>query len=391
MRVPVSPAQLPIPSLPEVNTLAGWLNLNMLWEQTDLKIIESMKKLNIIVWIVIVLLSGCNSAPEKNVTEEKVLQVKLWKVELREYKLPVRAAGMLSTTTEMKLGFKTGGIIRKVNVKEGALVKRGNVLAALDLSEIEAQVNQARIGLEKAQRDLSRAKNLYQDSVATLEQYQNANSAFELAQSQKRVADFNLEHSRIKAPANGRIQKILVETNEFIAPGYPAILFASTESDWVVRVALTDKDIVKFSLGDSAHVEMDAFPDIRFQAEITELGAIADPVTGTYEAELRILKANPQFRSGFISRAFIYPTLSSSAVMVPLEALLGASDRRASVYVYKEGELSKRSIRTGRIVDDLIMVIEGLEAGELVVTEGAKYVREDSRISPVNLKKIEEQ
>ena len=350
-----------------------------------------MRKLNIIVCSVILLLSGCKSAPEKQLTENKALQVKLWKVELKEYKLPVRAAGMLSTTAEMKLGFKTGGIIQQVNVKEGALVKRGNVLAALDLSEIEAQVNQARIGLEKAQRDLGRAKNLYQDSVATLEQYQNANSAYELAQSQKRIADFNLEHSRIKAPANGRIQKILVEPNELIAPGHPAILFASTESDWVVRVALTDKDIVKFSLGDSARVEMDAFPDISFQAKITELGAIADPVTGTYEAELRILRAKSQFRSGFISRAYIFPTQSGSAAMVPLEALLESSDKRAIVYVYKEGELSRRRIRTGRIVDDLIMVIEGLEPGELVVTEGAKYIREDSRISPVNLEKIEEQ
>jgi len=329
-------------------------------------------------------------APEKQLTENKALQVELWKVELKEYKLPVRAAGILSTTTEMKLGFKTGGIIQEVNVKEGAMVKRGNVLAALDLCEIEAQVNQARIGLEKAQRDLNHAKNLYLDSVATLEQYQNANSAYELSQSQKRIADFNLEHSRIKAPANGRIQKILVETNELIAPGHPAILFASTESDWVVRVALTDKDIVKFSLGDSAQVQMDAFPDMRFPAKITELGAIADPVTGTYEAELRILLANSQFRSGFISRAFIYPTLSKSTVMVPLEALIGAKDRRASVYVYGEGDLSRRSIRTGRIVDDLIMVTEGLEPGELVVTEGAKYIREDSRISPVNLKKNEE-
>jgi RND family efflux transporter MFP subunit len=223
-----------------------------------------------------------------------------------------------------------------------------------------------------------------------LEQFQNASSAYELAQSQKRVADFNLEHSRIKAPANGNIQKILVETNELIAPGYPAILFASTESDWVVRVALTDKDIVKFSLGDSAHVEMDAFPDIRFPAEITELGAIADPVTGTYEAELRILRTNSQFRSGFISRAYIFPTKSTRSVVVPLEALLGASDKRAFVYVYREGELIRRRIRTGRIVDDLIMVIEGLEPGELVVTEGAKYIREDSRVSPVNLEKIGE-
>lgn len=339
----------------------------------------------------IILLSGCKPTTEKEVTENKALQVKLWKVEVREYKIPVRAAGMLSTTTEIKLGFKTGGLVRQVSIREGALVKRGEVLAVLDLSEIDAQVNQARIGLEKAERDLNRARNLYRDSVATLEQFQNASSAYELAQSQKRIADFNLEHSRIKAPANGRIQKILVEPNELIAPGHPAILFASTESDWVVRVALTDKDIVKFSLGDSARVEMDAFPDITFQAKITELGAIADPVTGTYEAELRILRANSQFRSGFISRAYIFPTQSSNAAMVPLEALLEASDKRAIVYVYKEGELSRRRIRTGRIVDDLIMVTEGLEPGELVVTAGAKYIREDSRISPVNLKKIEEQ
>jgi len=356
-----------------------------------LKTIEIMRQVNIVILVLAILLSGCKSNTQKEVTENKLLQVKLWKVELREYKLPVRAAGMLSTTTEMKLGFKTGGIVKEVNAKEGAFVKRGEVLAALDLSEINAQVNQARIGVEKAERDLNRARNLYRDSVATLEQFQNARSAYELAQSQKRIADFNLLHSSIKAPANGRIQKILVENNEFIAPGYPAILFASTESDWVVRVALTDKDIVKFSLGDSAHVEMDAFPDIQFQAEITELGAIADPVTGTYETELKILHTNPQFRSGFISRAYIFPTQLSIAAMVPLEALLEASDKRAIVYVYKDGEPSKRRIRTGRIVDDLIMVLEGLEPGELVITEGAKYIREDSQISPVNLKQNEAQ
>jgi len=363
----------------------------MPWVQTDLKTIEIMRQKNIIIWTLIFFAAGCKPAAEKQVTENKALQVRLRQVELREYKLPVRAAGMLSTTTEMKLGFKTGGIVQQVNTKEGALVKRGEVLAALDLSEINAQVNQAHIGLEKAERDLARAQNLYRDSVATLEQFQNAESAFELAQSQKRIADFNLEHSRIKAPANGRIQKILVETNEFIAPGHPALLFASTESDWVVRVALIDKDIVKFSLGDSAYVEMDAFPDTRFPAKITELGAIADPVTGTYEAELRILRPNSQFRSGFISRAHIFPTQSSSAAMVPLESLLEASDNSAIVYVYKEGELSRRRIRTGRIVDDLIMVIEGIQPGELVITEGARYIREDSRISPVNLEKIVEQ
>lgn len=344
-----------------------------------------MRYRNITLLVLFVLLAGCKPAAKREVSQVEPLHVKVHKVELKEYKLPVRTAGILSTTTEMKLGFKTGGIIRQLYIKEGNSVKRGQVLAILDLSEIDAQVNQARIGLEKSKRDLTRAENLYRDSVVTLEQFQNARSAFEVAQSQKQIADFNKEHSVIKAPADGKIQKILVEANEIIAPGYPAVLFASTESDWVVRVALTDKDIVKFSIGDSAHVEMDAFPDSRFPAMITELGSIADPVTGTYEAELNILRSDPQFRSGFISRAFLFPTHISIASVVPLETLLGASDRRASVYVYKDGEVSKRRIRTGRILGDQILVTEGIEPGELVITEGAKYIMNDTRVKVVNL------
>jgi RND family efflux transporter MFP subunit len=350
-----------------------------------------MRQLLMLTGAFILVLNGCKPASQKEVIENPVLQVKLWKAEFREFKLPVRAAGMLSTTTDMKLSFKTGGIVKQLYVREGVSVFRGDILAVLDLSEINAQVNQARIGLERAERDLKRAQNLYQDSVVTLEQLQNASSAYELAVSQKRIADFNLEHSRIKAPAKGKIQKILVETNEMIGPGHPAILFASTESDWVVRVALTDKDIVKFSLGDSAYVEMDAFPDELFPARITELGVIADPVTGTYEAELQILRADPQFRTGFIARANIYPTRTSRALTIPLESLIGASDNRASVYVYKDGELSRRWIRTGRIVGDEIVVKDGLEAGELLVTEGAKYIVKDSRVNPVNLSELSAQ
>ena len=341
-----------------------------------------------LIWAGILLLAGCQSASKEEVPENKPVQVKLCETEMRTYKLPVRAVGRLTTTDEIKLSFKTGGIIRKLYTREGAVVKKGELLAALDLSEIEAQVNQAQIGLDKAQRDLTRAGNLYRDSVVTLEQYQNAESAFELAKAQMQIADFNREYSVIRAPENGTVLKQLVEANEVIAPGYPAILFASTEGDWVVKVSLTDKDIVKFSLGDSAYVELDAFPQTRYPSEITELGTIADPVTGTYEAELRILRREPRFKTGFIARAFLYPTGTTRAVVVPLEALIGASDRRATVYVYREGELSKRRVRTGPMVDSLIMVQEGLQPGELVVTEGAKYIREDSRVNPVNLENL---
>jgi multidrug efflux system membrane fusion protein len=333
----------------------------------------------------LLILAGCAPAEEKKSAESRPVQVKVQPAETREFRIPVRATGLLGTATEMKLSFKTGGIVKKIEVREGQSVSRGEVLAVLDLSEIQAQVSQAGIGLEKAQRDLDRARNLYRDSVATLEQYQNARSAYELAVAQKEIADFNLQHSQIRAPSAGKIEKILVEASEVAGPGYPVILFASTENDWVVRATLTDKDIVKLSIGDSAMVRMDAFPGRTFSGEVTELGAVADPVTGTYESEVLIHRADPQFRSGFISRVEIYPAHVVRSLVVPMEALLDASDYAAHVFIFDQGVARKRRIRTGQVLGDHVAVLEGIEEGELVITEGAKYLREDAAVNAVNL------
>ncbi len=334
--------------------------------------------------ILLVAVAGCGSTENKETTTTQAIRVETQAVSFREYKIPVRASGLLSTATEMKLSFKTGGILRKLNVREGVSVKGGKVLAELDMAEIKAQVNQAHIGLEKARRDLLRAENLYRDSVATLEQYQNAKSAFEVARSTVQIAEFNQEHSRIIAPSEGNIQKILVETNEIIGPGYPAILFASTGNDWVVRAALTDKDIVKLSLGDSARVYMDAYPGRSFRARIIELGAVADPVTGTYETELMILHSEPGFRTGFISRAELYPTQIHRSLVLPIHALIDATDNRAFVFIYQEGKARKRRIRTGAVLGEEVVVLEGLHAGEEVITEGAKYLLDGAEVELVH-------
>ncbi len=334
--------------------------------------------------ILLVAVAGCRNTENKETTTAQAIRVETQAVSFREYKVPVRASGLLSTATEMKLSFKTGGILRKLNVREGVSVQGGKVLAELDMAEVMAQVNQAHIGLEKARRDLLRAENLYRDSVATLEQYQNAKSAFEVARSTVQIAEFNQEHSRIIAPSEGKIQKILVETNELIGPGYPAILFASTENDWVVRAALTDKDIVKLSLGDSARVYMDAYPGKSFRARIIELGTMADPVTGTYETELLILHSEPGFRTGFISRAELYPTRIHRSLVLPIHALIDATDNRAFVFIYQEGKAGKRRIRTGTVLGEEVVILEGLQAGEEVITDGAKYLLDGAEVELVH-------
>jgi RND family efflux transporter MFP subunit len=335
------------------------------------------------------LLFACNQPVEQASNGNDFINVKTQAPLLVEYQDPVRASGVLATRTELKLSFKTGGIINSVNVTEGQSVKEGDVLAVLDLSEIDAQVKQASIAYDKGKRDYNRALNSYRDSVATLETLQNAKSAYDLSKSMKRIADFNMKHSRIIAPSKGKVLKIVAKKNEIIGPGYPAILFASTENDWIVRLALVDKDIVKFVTGDSASIQMDAFPDQVYSAVVSELGSLADPLTGTYEVELLMKDENPNFRTGFIARAYLFPSDLIFGWWLPFESVQNLDNKQGHVFVEDSLVVKKRVVKTGAMINDGILITEGVHEDDQIVTEGASYLKDGSLINVVATKKAE--
>jgi membrane fusion protein (multidrug efflux system) len=101
--------------------------------------------------------------------------------------------------------------------------------------------------------------------------------------------------------------------------------------------------------------------------------------------ELAIYRPREQFRTGFFSRASIFPVADQRVLVVPLEALLDARDNVAGIYVWEDGEVIKKMIRTGSVQQDRVIVLEGLEEGDLVVTNGARFIKSGSDIQPVNL------
>ncbi|MFA5815235.1 MAG: efflux RND transporter periplasmic adaptor subunit, partial [Bacteroidales bacterium] len=208
----------------------------------------------------VILFTGCKPAPVKEAVKVEPVKVRVAPVVIQEISLPVRSGGIVTTSEETKLSFKTGGIVARTYFKEGDAVKQGQLLAVLNLSEINAQVNQAKNGYDKALRDYNRAKNLYADSVATLEQMQNAETTMNVSKSVLDMSQFNQSHSRIMAPKSGVILRQLVKENELVAPGYPVYTLGISGKSWIIRTALSDRDIVKVNLGDSANVVIDAWP-----------------------------------------------------------------------------------------------------------------------------------
>ncbi|MGA1384690.1 MAG: efflux RND transporter periplasmic adaptor subunit, partial [Steroidobacteraceae bacterium] len=149
----------------------------------------------------------------------------------------IEANGLIGARDEMRLSFKTGGIVRRIAVQEGEVVRKGALLAELELTEIQAQAEQASQLAEKAGRDLERGERLYADQVISLEALQNLRTQAAIANAARDAARFNLGYSRIVAPRDGVVLRKLVEERELVPPGQPVVMLGSADRGYVVRLA----------------------------------------------------------------------------------------------------------------------------------------------------------
>jgi RND family efflux transporter MFP subunit len=328
--------------------------------------------------------AGCGNGSD-SAGEARTIRVGAVRISREEITLPVRTSGVLSSSSEQNLSFKTGGIISSINVDRGQMVSKGTVLAELDLAEITAIYLQAESAWKKAERDLRRMENLYSDSVVTLEQYENTRTSLDVARSSRDIAKFNLDHSTITAPQEGKVLQQFAEESEMTGPGSPVFLFGVTGDGWNVRVGVIDKDLVKIRKGDSASVKFDAWPGYSFPASVKEISGSADPMTGTFEVELDLDSGGRTLASGFAAKAEIFPSDGISSLLVPIESLVEADGERGFIFIVSEtGDVARRvPVELDVLVGESVAVRGPIKAGMMVVTEGAPYLIDGSRIEVV--------
>ncbi len=329
-------------------------------------------------WKIAVIALGVMACKPEYVTEQSDVQItkKARTVALEPITdpLPILTSGKLAPLEEVNLSFKIGGVIAEISVDEGDYVKEGQVLASLFLSEIDAQVDQASAQVEKLERDLNRFENLRADSAATLQAVQDLETGLQVAQSALAIAEFNRSYSQIIVPFNGRILKKYVEAGELINPGTP-VFTLETNAGKVIRVTLSDRDVVKVSLGDPAEVQMDAYPNVPFEATISKIAANGHPVTGTFEVELAISQNPRTLRSGFFARAKILPTTVQPYFKVPIQAIRQVVGEEVVVFEPVKDKVSARQLKPEVIGDDFFTVTASDTESMSVLTEGADYLR----------------
>ena len=334
-------------------------------------------------WVALIALAGCSSRADDTALEPTPVRAQ---VATSGPAAPaISTHGSVASKDEMRLSFKVGGVIKKIHVEEGQAVRAGQQLAEIELTEIDAQVQQASALEQKAQRDLARGERLYADEVISLEQLQDLRTQAALQRAQLQSTQFNRGYSVISAPYDGVVLRKLSQEREQVPAGQPVLVVSGQNRGYVVRAALSDREVVQLQLGDPAEIRMDAYPDRAIAGAVSEIAHAADAKSGLFPVEVRIDAAQIALASGLVAKVRVYPATARASTLtyVPVSAIVEGDGNRASVYVIDGDRARRRDVRVAFIESAGVALAEGLRPGEKVVTDGALYLQDNERIAVV--------
>ncbi|MBN8650049.1 MAG: efflux RND transporter periplasmic adaptor subunit [Cytophagales bacterium] len=338
---------------------------------------------SILTWMLAGLLLAACSSPKNSSTETPKDVVPVSTIELKAEQLQpvIHTSGVFTTDDETLLAFKTGGVIEKIYVKEGDPVRSGQLLATLNLTEIDAQVAQAQLAIEKATRDFNRAQNLYKDSVATLEQFQNAQTGLDVARKQLESARFNRTYSEIRAISNGMVLRKMVNEGQVISPGTTVFQTnGSGKGNWILRTGVSDRDWAMIQPGDGAIISSDALPDKTWQGTVTKKSAAVDAANGALNIEIT-LNTDAGLAAGLFGKAIITVKQKQNVWKIPYEALLDGNAQNGYVFINENNKARKVPVLVSGIEKDFVLISGGLQDGQQLIVSGSAYLKEGTALS----------
>ncbi len=297
----------------------------------------------------------------------------------------VETAGTVALREETVLAFTSGGRIARILVNEGDSVRRGQLLATLDVTPLTAGLDAARAEQARARAELKRLEPLMAKGWITRPRYEAALAAAQSADAAVKAQRFALDTARIVASGDGVVLARPAEPGQIVAQGMPVLIVGKAASGFVLRAPLSDREAVRLTRGASATVTLEALDGAALTGSVLELGGRADRATGTFQVEIA-LAPDPRLRSGLIGRASITANPAANAaphLLVPPLAIFGARAGEGFVYVLdNQNKVRLRKVRLGQAEDGGVLVLGGLAPGEWVAIAALDRLQDGMAVSP---------
>lgn len=304
---------------------------------------------------------------------------------------PVRIEGTINSAVRAKVP----GYITNVLVDEGEEVKRGQTLFTLETETLTQDAEAAQAEVNAAQVEVNKLEPLVEKDIISPVQLETAKARLAQAQSQYNSVAANISYATIKSPVDGNVGAINFRSGSLVSPGDTEPLTTITQIDEVYAFfAMNERDYYDFlqqTEGENLREKLDNFPEVTLilpgnreyehKGEIKTVNAQVNPQTGT--VSFRATFPNPEhlIASGNSGNVKI-PKEYENVLVVPSRSTYEA---QGIVYVYKvdsENRTQRTVIEVEADVEDLYVVSEGLQEGDLIIAEGVSKARNDTKIEP---------
>ena len=375
---------------------------------------------------------------------EKPTEVRIEVVDSRDLVASVTASGQVQPRTKVDVAADISGRIVRLAVREGQMVRRGDFLLQIDPEQYEAAVQRAEAALSSAKAQAAQARANFLQAKRTYDrnaeirktntqlvsdaELEQSRTTMEVNQALLEASDFNVEQSTasvrdaknslgkttIRAPMSGRITRLVVEQGETAVPGTfnkdAATLLTISDMGVLETIVKVDEtDVARISVGDSAVVQIDAFPDTTFIGKVVEIshssvraaasGATTEQAVD-YEVRIQLLNPPQETRPDFSATAKVITDVRNKALSITIIALtvreneelsgadsalrvgttptreVGKRDVEGVFVVGTDNKVTFRPVKVGIAGDRYFEVLTGLTAGERIVGGTYQAIRE---------------
>jgi RND family efflux transporter MFP subunit len=312
-------------------------------------------------------LAGCHK-PSEPLPAAKLpaATVRAQPVQTKTYPATEEVVGTVRAKLRATLEAKLSGRIETMPVSAGQLVKKGALLAQLEVRETQAKLDQAKAVREQSARDRQRLEALLLQKAVTQQEYDAVLARFRVSEAAVSEAQTMLDYATLTAPFDGVITRKLAEVGDLASPGR-ALLELEDPGALRLEADVPEALLERVQAGGKLPVRLATLTN-EISGTVSEIAPVADPNSRTFRVKLD-LPPNPGLRSGQFGR-LVVPVGESSNLRVPAAALVRRGQMEM-VFVVVKSQVQLRLVKTGRRLGEEMEILSGLEAGEPIVTEGA--------------------
>ncbi|MCG9619830.1 efflux RND transporter periplasmic adaptor subunit [Vibrio diabolicus] len=316
------------------------------------------------------VLSGCGKelppVPEPESRPAKLFTVSVGNAQFERHFPATTEAGDKAVLT-----FRVPGLLQTIEVNEGQVVSKGDVLASLNPDEYSLLEQQARANFALADVQYKRYQKLRKDQVVSEQDFDEAKANHNSAKAQWNQAKANLRYTKLVAPYDGTISYVPAENHEYVAAKEGVM---NIQSNQLLKVIFQVPDYLlnRYTQGSdvSARMVFDAFPEQSFDLTFQEIDTEADPKTGSYKVTMVMERPSEiGLLPGMSGNAYLL-SKNAGATKIPNSALLEENGKTYVWRVDEQGIVSKAAIE----MNDKNQVLAGLSDGDQIIISGVSVI-----------------